>query len=120
MNRIAAPLMLAASLAFCPFSASAQKEQDAGTLLVVDAGGREHKLKNWRFVSGTRKLSWLAAPEAGEKNDKGDKNDTGGQGEKGPGCEKSQKVDNARGPEALEFTEGTGNPLKKRVLTYVL
>lgn len=31
-----------------------------GPLVVVDAVGKEHKLKTWKFTMGTRPLSWLA------------------------------------------------------------
>jgi hypothetical protein len=31
-----------------------------GPLVVVDGGGKEHKLKTWKFIAGTRPLAWLA------------------------------------------------------------
>jgi hypothetical protein len=35
-------------------------KDDMNVLTVIDSSGKEHKLKNWKFVTGTRKLSWLA------------------------------------------------------------
>jgi hypothetical protein len=68
-------------------------------LIVVDANGKEHQVKDWKFTKGTRHLSWLA-PDAPEDKGKG-------------------KNQLPAGPEALEFVEGKGAPLKKGVLTYV-
>src|SRR5438128_1962228 len=86
-------LMLAASglLVADRVRLPAGEKGEPNTLIVTDANGKEHKLKTWKFTAGTRHLPWLAA-------DGKDKN---------------------AGPEMLEFSEGKGAPLKKRVLTYV-
>src|SRR5438874_9104658 len=65
-------------------------------LVVIDANGKEHKVKDWKFTKGTKHLSWLAAAAPEDK------------GKKGPA-----------GPEALEFAEGKLPPLSKGVLTYL-
>src|ERR1700738_5097195 len=66
-----------------------------GTLVVIDAAGKEQKLKTWIYVAGTRRLAWLAPaekePETKDK-DKPDKDK--------PDKEKPAKP---AGPEALEF-----------------
>ncbi len=58
------------------------KPGEEGTLVVVDAVGKEQKLKNWKFSLGTRRLSWLAADKAPDEKGK-----------------------SAAGPEALEFLQ---------------
>ena len=35
--------------------------------VVVDANGKEHKLKTWKFTAGTRHLSWLAPAKLAKK-----------------------------------------------------
>jgi hypothetical protein len=74
---------------------------ESDMLVVVDNAGKEHKLKTWKFESGVRRLSWLAAAK------------------ETPGKKGKPAVKGPAGPEALEFSEGTQPPLKKRVLTLV-
>jgi hypothetical protein len=38
----------------------APKAAGPGTLVIVDAGGKENKVTGWRFTAGTRRLGWLA------------------------------------------------------------
>jgi hypothetical protein len=66
-----------------------------GTLVIVDAAGKEQKLTAWKFAAGTRRLGWLAPARAPE-----------------PKKEPSREKDENRarpapaapaGPEALEF-----------------
>ena len=78
-------------------------------LVVVDAAGKEQKLKTWKFVTGTRRLGWLApAAPARPKEDKpGDKPD-----EKTPPPEV--------GPVAIEFRDEHSTTLKEGVLTWLL
>lgn len=85
---------------------SAAVAQDGKTLTVVDGSGKEHVLKSWKFAAGIKYLSWLAP--AGAEDKAGDKEKV-----------KGKKIGPQVGPEALEFTEGTTAPLKKRVLTYI-
>jgi hypothetical protein len=51
----------------------APKPAEAGTLVIVDAGGKEHKVKDWKFVAGTRRLGWLAAPARAPAKDEAGK-----------------------------------------------
>src|SRR5262249_59558034 len=63
-------LLVALRLAF------AADQPAEGTLVVIDAAGKEQKLKAWKFVAGTRPLSWLGATPARDGDDKEpDKND---------------------------------------------
>ena len=45
--------------ALCATVAADDKETPAGGLVLVDAKGKEQKLKTWEFTEGTRHLSWL-------------------------------------------------------------
>jgi hypothetical protein len=47
----------------------APKSVEPGTLVLVDSGGKEHKVKSWKFTGGTRRLSWLA-DDKGKKEEK--------------------------------------------------
>lgn len=63
---LAAALGLGAAIAD-----DASKPADEGTLIVIDAAGKEQKLKAWKFSAGTRRLTWLAdgkAPDAKAKD----------------------------------------------------
>jgi hypothetical protein len=65
--RLWLPLLLTPVLALAaaddkePAKDTKAKSPEPGTLLVVDAAGKDQKLKTWKFVGGTRRLSWLAA-----------------------------------------------------------
>jgi hypothetical protein len=63
---------------------------DTQPLVVTDSGGKEHKLKIWKFTAGTRRLNWLAP-----------------------------KDKPAEGPEALEVRELDSTTLAEGVLTLV-
>jgi hypothetical protein len=75
------------------------KPADSGTLVVIDAAGKEQKLKAWKFVAGTRRLGWLAPPPAEEKPDpkKAPKKDE----------DEERPVKATVGPEALEVRPET-------------
>jgi hypothetical protein len=68
------------------------KAAEPGTLVVLDAAGKEQKLKAWKFASGTRRLGWLAPDRPADKP--ADK-----PGDKTPG----RAPEAPAGPEALEF-----------------
>jgi hypothetical protein len=72
-------------------------------LVVVDAGGKEQKLKSWQFVAGTRRLGWLA-PAASPRQAK-------------PG-EKPRPAD--AGPVAVEFRDENSTTLVDGILTFLL
>ena len=89
---------LAAAVLFaCPLLAPAGEKGDTNVLTVIDRDSKEHKLKDWRFVTGTRKLSWLAPADKEPVK-----------GRKSPPA----------GPEVFVVSEGEYF-YKKRVLTFV-
>jgi hypothetical protein len=88
----------------CPALCAAEDTKPGGgELIVIDNAGKERKLKQWKFVTGTRHLSWLAEPGQAPQ----------------PEVKGKAAVRKAVGPEALEFTEGKTTPLQKPVLTLV-
>lgn len=70
---------------------------EAGTLIIVDAKGKEMKIKGWQIVAGTKRMSWLAPAEPEDKNPK-DKDDSA----EPPATRKPAAP---RGPEALIFRD---------------
>jgi hypothetical protein len=80
------------------------KAPKAGTLVVTDQAGKEHKLKTWKFVTGTIRLPWLASPAV--------------KGEKPKDADKSAQP--AAGPEALVLREENSTGLQEGIITYVL
>src|SRR5262245_10052244 len=88
---------LLALIAHSVYSADeAPKPADPGTLLVIDQAGKEHKLKAWKFSTGTRHLSWLAPAPPREDKEKDDNKQKG---------KEPAKAKAAVGPEALEFRD---------------
>jgi hypothetical protein len=86
-------LLLAAGLAAYAAAADEKaKPAEPGTLIVVDAAGKEQKLKAWKFTAGTRRLSWLAPAAAGKAPEP-------------KGADKGEDTREAvpAGPEALEM-----------------
>jgi hypothetical protein len=84
-----------------------------GELTVIDAKGKEHKVRSWKFVAGTRRLSWLAPAEADRT---------------GPGDDKRPERDGRRpgrapaperGPEALAFRDDNSTGFLDGVLTLI-
>jgi hypothetical protein len=87
------------------------KPAEPGTLIVIDANGKEQKLKSWKFAAGTRHLGWLA-PIKEPKGSEGTPND------KGPGS-KPAEGEKAAGPEYLELREENSTDLVQGILTAV-
>jgi hypothetical protein len=72
-------------------------------LVVIDNGGKEHKLKNWKFAKGTRRLTWLApAVKDADPKDKSD-----------------PKAKPPVGPEALVFRDDNSTNFEEGILTLV-
>jgi hypothetical protein len=82
-----------------------QKKAEGKALVVVDGAGKEIRLSTWKFLRGTRRLSWLA-PAAKPKG-KPEKDD------KEPGDEAPA------GPEVLELREENSTTFQKGILTLV-
>src|SRR5690348_5596235 len=89
----------------CAAALAADPPPVAPALVVVDANGKEQKLKSWKFVTGTRPLSWLA-PAAPPK-DKEEKP-----------AQKPQPA--SAGPEAITFRDEHSTGLVDGVLTFLL
>src|SRR5262245_29818134 len=89
----------------------APKAAEPGTLTVVDGSGKEHKLKAWKFVTGTRRLTWLAPTPKEEPAPKE------GAGKKGPAPARPARPE--AGPEALEFRDENSTSFVEGVLTLI-
>jgi len=79
-------------------------------LLVVDSAGKEQKLKTWKFLAGTRHLSWLAAPAAEDQPAAKDE---------APRKGKRVAARVPTGPEALELREDNSTTFREGILTLV-
>jgi hypothetical protein len=51
----------------------APKPAEPGTLVIIDAGSKEQKVKSWKFTGGVRQLGWLASAAREDDNDKAKK-----------------------------------------------
>ena len=80
-------------------------------LVVVDNGGKEHTLKNWKFTLGTRRLGWLAVKEGAKEPVLEPREVKGGI--------KTALKNPKDGPEALEFREEKSTKWVPGVLTLV-
>jgi len=87
------------------------KPGEPGNLVVVDNGGKEHTLKNWKFTLGTRRLAWLTVKE-GTK-------DPAIEAREVKGTVKTAIPKAKDGPEALEFREEKSTTYVNGVLTLV-
>jgi hypothetical protein len=85
----------------------APKAAEPGTLVVIDANGKEQKLKAWKFSIGTRRLTWLAPPGDEPKEKEKDKSRV----------EARKPV--PAGPEALEFRDEHSTNLTRGILTLI-
>jgi hypothetical protein len=94
----------------CAAALAADPPPPSPALVVVDAAGKEQKLKSWKFVAGTRHLGWLAPAPARDKDEKPAEKPTRGG--------KPQAAD--AGPEAVEFRDEHSTTLKNGVLTLLL
>src|SRR5262245_44898200 len=99
MLALPAAALLGAAVWLCPSPADEPaKPAEGAPLIVIDANGKEQKLKTWKFTTGTRPISWLAppAPKNGDDPKDGDAKD-------GPkdGKAKGKPRQPAAGPEAL-------------------
>jgi hypothetical protein len=88
---------------------------EAGTLIVIDAAGKERKLKPWKFVNDndpakapcTRALAWLAPAGSADKDAKDDSKPKG------------ERAKPAVGPEALVFREDNSTEFQDGILTLI-
>lgn len=52
--------VLACGLVACAAWSLRAADEPAGGLVILDAGGKEQRLKAWKFATGVRRLGWLA------------------------------------------------------------
>src|SRR5262249_1551877 len=91
-----------ASARAVPLPAGGAGKKAGGVLVVIDHAGKEVKLSNWKFLSGTRRLSWLApAGKAKAKAEEGGEDEV------------------PAGPEALALREENSTTFQNGVLTLV-
>ncbi|MBL8795996.1 MAG: hypothetical protein JNM56_18995, partial [Planctomycetia bacterium] len=90
----------------------AQEPAKDAPLVIVDAAGKEQKIKAWKFAAGTRHLAWLAAPT--EKPAPVDPKDKGA-----PPKGQPKIVRATVGPEALEFREDQSTTYVDGILTLI-
>jgi hypothetical protein len=90
---------------------------EAGTLIVIDAAGKEQKLKPWKIVSGTRPLTWLAPAAPKEDPEKKDGKEEAAPRGGAPKIEGARKA--PAGPEALAFREENSTDYQEGVLTLI-
>ncbi len=92
LNRGLLSVLVIGGFALAALAEDSPKPAEPGTLLLIDAAGKEQKLKAWKFTAGVRRLSWLA-PD--------DKPATEKPGAKGKTATKPPGRPAAVGPEAL-------------------
>ena len=86
------------------------KAASGNVMTILDAKGNERKLTKWKFLEGTRELTWLA-PKAAPKN--GEEKKEGEDKQPAPAPEKP------KGPDALIFREKNSTNFKEGILTLV-
>lgn len=74
------------------------------TLVIIDANGKEQKLKNWEFVEGVQSLSWLTKPKPKVEPKEG---------------EKPKDTPKEEGPKALIFREEKSTLFVDGILTLI-
>jgi hypothetical protein len=117
--------LVAGLVGLCAAVADEPKPAGDATLVVIDAAGKEQKLKTWKFAAGTRHLSWLEPAKEGEDKPKdGDKpKDPDKPKEVEPkknaprGGPRAKPV--AAGPEALQFRDENSTDFKEGILTFM-
>jgi hypothetical protein len=103
------PAALAAALgAWAVAADEAPKPVEPGMLVVLDAAGKEQKLKAWKVTAGTRRLGWLA-PVAEKATT----------AESGEGKRAPRRKGPPAGPEALELRAEMKIEYAEGVLTLV-
>lgn len=105
---------LVLTLAFCVLGLDTLLAQPpaANEILLLDAGGKEHKLTGAKWLAGTRHLSWLAAKDAVKAMEPAEE-PMKGKGPKGPPPRATV------GPVALEFREVESTTFVDGVVTLI-
>jgi hypothetical protein len=96
----------------------APKPADPGTLIVVDGGGKEQKIKAYRILTGTRHLGWLATEKPAEAPKEEKKREEKEEPDRKDRFDKPA-APSAQGPEALVLREGKKINFLAGVLTLI-
>jgi hypothetical protein len=59
-HHTASLLLIVALTVFAATAEDKPKPAEPGILIIIDAAGKEQKLKTWKFTEGVRRLGWLA------------------------------------------------------------
>jgi hypothetical protein len=104
-------LLAAALLVFSTWIIAApedpKKPPESKVLIVVDAAGKEQKIRSWKFTAGTKRLAWLAPASKSPPKESDDSKP----------AEKPKPT--PAGPEALVIREGSKFALEEGVLTFI-
>jgi hypothetical protein len=112
-NHFGLAVLFAAALSLLAADADTPpKPPEAGTLIVLDAAGKEQKLKAWKFTDGVRRLAWLAPAGDVEAKDAADK-------DKKAASKGKRTAPAAVGPEALALRTETEIEYAEGVLTLI-
>ncbi len=96
LNRGLLSVLVVGGFALAVLAEDAPKPAEPGTLLLIDAAGKEQKLKAWKFTAGVRRLSWLAPENKVDNKPAKEKS-----ADKGKTASKAPVQPAAVGPEAL-------------------
>jgi hypothetical protein len=92
---------------------------DGDPVVVVDAAGKEHKLKTWKFTAGTRHLNWLATPDKEPEPKDKPKDKEEPKDKERPNRQPPPRAKAPTGPEAIEFRELDSTNFAEGILTLV-
>jgi hypothetical protein len=108
--------LLAGGLTTATAAEDPPAKPEMSELIVIDAAGKEHKLKSWQITLGVRHLTWLAPEQPGKPSDPPEPGDKPEPAK--PGA-KPAPTPKAVGPLALEMRELDSTSYVKGVLTLV-
>lgn len=76
MHQAASLIFAVASTLFALAAEDKPTATEGGLLVVVDAAGKEQKLKTWKFTEGVRRLGWLSSAKTADSLDDAGKDKT--------------------------------------------
>jgi hypothetical protein len=110
--RVVLHVAAAACLIYLAALSAADPADAAKSVVVTDGGGKEHKLKAWKFTTGVRRLTWLADKKELENREPDKKEPAKKDAPKG-----KAPVRPAIGPEAFELREENSTGWEDGILT---
>jgi hypothetical protein len=103
---------LPAVVLLASLSSLASQAADPAEAVLVDAAGKEQKLKAWKWVAGTRHLTWLEQKEPAKQLEPTEE-------KKGKAPPKGPPLHPAIGPAALEFREVESTTFANGIVTLI-